>query len=797
MSSGLVLFSKPKTLTCSLGVSGEFPDYNPGEAYTGTVNITGATGATTVDLVSEELPAGYTIDTITSPDRVRVQWPGIPPSIDPNTRALLHMDGANGSTTFTDVVGANWTMNGSATVSTTQSKFGGASAGFNGSSYLISGDRAAMSLTGTDWTIEAFVYCNTHLGNIASSRQAPNGLTFRVQGGKLEAFYGEGQGFIIADTSHPTLTWFHAAITKQGNTVRLYQNGVIVGTNTWSVDINNTATPYMAIGAYYPFVGGIQEPFNGYIDEFRVSSVARYGSSNFTPPTAPFSGSEGGGVSTLGNLNFESGDTSWIKGYGWTITNTGLADGGTWSAKYNGVGQSNLAHVTAAPVNPGTSITASCRVSKGANREDYAGGAVVLQWFDANLNPLGFNVGNVVNTGTSAFQTSSVTATAPTGAAFVRLAGSGTRDVKGRASDLVYLDSFSWNHTFALGGSGTGATPITGPIPLTFRVRDANGCTAVATRTIAAQTGQWIFFGFNTPLSQAYSIIASPASVDFATRQVLPVASTPFTAAFGGGTLLVPLSNGTNVLRSTDRGANFSTTTSASAFGTDISPPARSGTRWVLGRSNTTVQNSTTDGATWANSTGQAGRYIAAGSGSTLVAFAAASTQARVSTDNGASFSLAGSITGLGTSNLSIAFNNGTFIVVSRASNISSYSISSDNGATWAALATLPFATQSTAILVLGEAIVAGSTGVFVAAAQNGEVVYTTNSGTTWQAGGSTGLDTITSMAFGNGTFVITGSLAADPRVAVSTNNGQTWTAYSTLNGSGSFTLNAVVFMPA
>jgi hypothetical protein len=80
-----------------------------------------------------------------------------------------------------------------------------------------------------------------------------------------------------------------------------------------------------------------------------------------------------------------------------------------------------------------------------------------------------------------------VTANAPAGAAFVRLGASASRDVKGRATDAVAVDAFAWNHTFALGGSGGSggtATPTTGPIALTFRVRDSVGCSALATRTI-------------------------------------------------------------------------------------------------------------------------------------------------------------------------------------------------------------------------------------------------------------------------------------------------------------------------
>src|SRR3990167_7743345 len=57
----------------------------------------------------------------------------IPPyTIDSYTKLLLHMDGTNGSTTFTDEIGKTVTANGNAQISTAQSKFGGASGLFNG-----------------------------------------------------------------------------------------------------------------------------------------------------------------------------------------------------------------------------------------------------------------------------------------------------------------------------------------------------------------------------------------------------------------------------------------------------------------------------------------------------------------------------------------------------------------------------------------------------------------------------------------------------------------------------------------
>lgn len=191
------------------------------------------------------------------------------------------------------------------------------------------------------------------------------------------------------------------------------------------------------------------------------------------------------GTSTLPNLDFESGDVNWIKGNGWEISTGGLVETGSWSAKYSGTGQSSVFHEQAVPVTPGTTITATARVSKGNTRKDFAGGGISMLWLDESLAVVGIaNGGTLVNSGGPEFQTASITGTAPAGAAYVRLFFDATRDVKGRASDKVYVDNIAWNHSFAVGGTGGGSTAPTGPITLTFRVRDSNGCEAVATRTI-------------------------------------------------------------------------------------------------------------------------------------------------------------------------------------------------------------------------------------------------------------------------------------------------------------------------
>src|SRR6266487_3394688 len=76
---------------------------------------------------------------------------------DSYTKSLLHFDGTNSSTTFTDESGKTWTANGNAKIDNSQAEFGGTSGNFDGVvSYLSTGSSSDFSFTG-DFTIDTWV----------------------------------------------------------------------------------------------------------------------------------------------------------------------------------------------------------------------------------------------------------------------------------------------------------------------------------------------------------------------------------------------------------------------------------------------------------------------------------------------------------------------------------------------------------------------------------------------------------------------------------------------------------------
>lgn len=208
--------------------------------------------------------------------------------------SLLHFDGTNGSTTFTDQKGKAWTAYGAAALTTSQKKFGTASLSLNGTDAGIQTPNSTDFDFGTgDFTAEAWVYLNsnTSLGYIFN-----RGNGAGTNGGFAMAVNASGQlllvyhGFAFQTAGATTLNtgqWYHLAICRAGTTVRLFVDGVIDASATNSTNYTAAASTPNTIGSNLD--AGVPSQFlSGFIDDVRITKgVARY-TAAFTPPTAPF-----------------------------------------------------------------------------------------------------------------------------------------------------------------------------------------------------------------------------------------------------------------------------------------------------------------------------------------------------------------------------------------------------------------------------------------------------------------------------------------------------------------------------
>lgn len=217
------------------------------------------------------------------------EWP--PEPYFANVVALIHMDGSDGNSQFTDVKGHAFQPAGNAQIDTAQSKFGGASGLFDGSGdYLTTSVESADFTMGSgDFTIEFFIrpavvgtgYCG--LLSLPLNGYQTGGFYLRRNLGVLEILMnGVPTPVVSSLAAWSANVWVHVAASRASGVVRLFVNGVVQGSATNTTNLTG-ATCRVAFDQQ-----DLSNAFNGHIDELRITKgVARY-TANFTPPIEPF-----------------------------------------------------------------------------------------------------------------------------------------------------------------------------------------------------------------------------------------------------------------------------------------------------------------------------------------------------------------------------------------------------------------------------------------------------------------------------------------------------------------------------
>lgn len=274
-----------------------------------------------------------------------------------NVEVLLHGDGTNGSTTFTDSSPnpKTVTASGNAQIDTAIKKFGSGSAEFDGtnSKLTISGNPIGSG----DFTIEFWVYSESISGNqYFLDIKGTNRLSI-VRGDGSTSAPNEGLG--IFDTAwrgtNSTLpdatyqnNWNHIAISRTSGTMKAFVNGTSVDSWTNSLDYSNET---VEVGSAHTNQSFTNFNFDGYIDDLRITNgVGRY-TSDFNPPTVahPDIGSDqyfyatelllpGNGTSGSTTITDSSSNSTSVTVVGNAQIDTAVKKFGTGSIQFDGDG---------------------------------------------------------------------------------------------------------------------------------------------------------------------------------------------------------------------------------------------------------------------------------------------------------------------------------------------------------------------------------------------------------------------------------------------------------------------------
>jgi len=249
--------------------------------------------------------------------------------LEPTPSSLLHFDGTDASTTFTDGSGKTWTARGTAQLDTAQKKFGTASGLFDGNSdWIDTPDHDDFAMGSGNFTLDFQVRWNSlPATGGATVVQVLFGQSYNTtdwQGGwVLQSWIWSGANTIRYLTFQmqstgatpaalvaldwdmtsgiTTNTWYHIAIVRYGNSWKMYVDGTSVASTTDSDSMPAYGAVFQVGYCSKGIYGGLGY-FNGWIDEFRVlKGIARW-TGNFTSPTSAYSSNTVKKVASVSNV---------------------------------------------------------------------------------------------------------------------------------------------------------------------------------------------------------------------------------------------------------------------------------------------------------------------------------------------------------------------------------------------------------------------------------------------------------------------------------------------------------------
>ena len=320
-----------------------------------TGTVTGVTVDTTytftvvaVDAQNQDSPRVFTLTITVSDPYFRL--------------TTLLLTGNSGANIVTDASTNNFpiTVVGDSRASNFSPYLTGWSCYFDGSGdYLNLGNNAALQFDAGDFTMEAWIHQTSALSSGAAgtigSKYVAGGSTSNCafqwnvnnNSGTIQIYLGLCSGTTETSFSFNTNatllnSWNHIAVSRQGNSIRCFQNGLQIGTTgTYSSSINTVAS--LTIG------GRIYSPadlfFPGYISNFRIVKGTALYTANFTPATTTLTAVTNTSLLTChanrlvdsSTNNFaitRNGDVSVVSFNPFNLTNTGT----TGSMYFDGTG---------------------------------------------------------------------------------------------------------------------------------------------------------------------------------------------------------------------------------------------------------------------------------------------------------------------------------------------------------------------------------------------------------------------------------------------------------------------------
>ena len=224
-------------------------------------------------------------------------------AIDSNDILLMQSNSVDNDTEMLDgTEKQTLTTTGGIYHDTAQSVFGKSSMYHDGSANpIVWNDSIDFTMAAGDFTIDAWIRVERDSGagqTICSHWSTTSGyksyiFSYNAGTGQLNFLYstnGSANSGQYLNTVNLSLnTWYHIAIERSGTVLQFYVDGVKASAShtIGTTSLFNAPMGYR-VGAYIDGASAINK-LNGWMDELRIGKgIARYGLTNFTPPTEPY-----------------------------------------------------------------------------------------------------------------------------------------------------------------------------------------------------------------------------------------------------------------------------------------------------------------------------------------------------------------------------------------------------------------------------------------------------------------------------------------------------------------------------
>jgi hypothetical protein len=235
---------------------------------------------------------------------------------DPYTKLLLHCDGVDEATTFTDECGKTVTPAGTAQIDTAQKVFGTGSCLLDGDSDYLSVAHSADFHFDADFDIEARIRLAalpsaTDAVICSQITDANNYFRFLINqdpAGVYNLYYQFANAGTVYTNSVvwspiPAInTWYHIRLARSGNNIYFFVNGQQMGTTIVQVKFPVDYTGALRIGNYDTSY------LNGWIEEFRISKGIARATADFSLPLSAYVIVNGDAAAWVTSTGYAIGD---------------------------------------------------------------------------------------------------------------------------------------------------------------------------------------------------------------------------------------------------------------------------------------------------------------------------------------------------------------------------------------------------------------------------------------------------------------------------------------------------------